>query len=197
MSAGCRMATSPYVGLGQLDGNGIPLDFFSDVNARLEAIATCFDYETYIADALGEGVRNNGPIILNMLGYNPDGPMYEYDPGACAAYLGRPGWRAAGNGFRFQVAFNTGNTTRQTIGEILQAELAAINPKYQIETIGLPWPTILPPSARRSCPSLPPVGLRTSTTRTTGCSRTPRARTAAGVSPGRCIAQYQEICRRP
>ena len=33
----------------------------------------CFDYDTYISEAMiGEGVRNNGPIILNMLGYNPD-----------------------------------------------------------------------------------------------------------------------------
>ena len=46
-------------------------------------------------------------------------------------------------GFRFQIAFNTGNTTRQTVGEIWQSELAAINPLYQIETIGLPWPTFL------------------------------------------------------
>src|SRR5690606_32055782 len=66
---------SPYIGSGQLDGNGIPQDFFSDVNVR-KAIATCFDYDTYIAEALlGKGIRNNGPIIRDMLGYNEDGPM--------------------------------------------------------------------------------------------------------------------------
>ena len=37
----------------------------------------------------------------------------------------------------------SGNTTRQTIGEIFQGELAAINELYQVETIGLPWPTLL------------------------------------------------------
>jgi len=135
---------SPYVGSGQLDGNGIPMDFFSDVNVR-KAIATCFDYETYIAEVqLGEGVRNNGPIIKNMLGYNEDGPMYEYDPEACAGYLAEAwGGVLPETGFRFQAAFNTGNTGRQTIGEILQAELGAINELYQVETIGLPWPTML------------------------------------------------------
>ncbi|RIK19825.1 MAG: hypothetical protein DCC51_08315, partial [Anaerolineae bacterium] len=40
---------SPYVGSGKLDGNGIPLDFFSDINTRL-ALATCFDYDTYISE---------------------------------------------------------------------------------------------------------------------------------------------------
>jgi peptide/nickel transport system substrate-binding protein len=135
---------SPYIGSGQLDGNGIPPDFFSDANVR-KAFATCFDYETYIQEALiGEGVRNNGPIILGMLGYNPDGPMYEYNPEECAAFL-EQAWDGAlpETGFRFQVAFNTGNTVRQTVGEIWQSELAAVNELYQIETIGLPWPTFL------------------------------------------------------
>jgi peptide/nickel transport system substrate-binding protein len=135
---------SPYIGSGQLDGNGVPPDFFSDIHVR-RAMNLCFDYETYIAEALnGEGVRNNGPIILGMLGYNPDGPMYEYDPEACAAELAQA-WDGVlpETGFRFQIAYNTGNTTRQTIGEILQAELGAINELYQVEVVGLPWPTFL------------------------------------------------------
>lgn len=135
---------SPYVGSGRLDGNGIPLDFFNDLNVR-KALATCFNYEIYNQEVLlGQGVRNNGPIISGMLGYNPDGPMYEYDPEACAGYLAEA-WDGAlpGTGFRFAIAFNTGNTTRQTIGEILQAEFGAINELYQIETLGLPWPTFL------------------------------------------------------
>ena len=137
-------ADSPYIGSGQLDGNGIPANFFSDVNVR-KAMNTCFDYDTYIQEAmLGEGVRNNGPIILDMLGYNPDGPMYMYNPEECAAYL-EQAWdgQLPETGFRFQIAFNTGNTTRQTVGEIFQSELAAINELYQVETIGLPWPTLL------------------------------------------------------
>ena len=135
---------SPYIGSGELDGNGIPPNFFSDINVR-RAMNYCFNYEAYISDALnGEGVRNNGPIILDMLGYNPDGPMYEYDPEQCAAEL-EQAWDGAlpETGFRFQIAYNTGNVSRQTVGEILQAELASINPAYQVETVGLPWPTFL------------------------------------------------------
>jgi peptide/nickel transport system substrate-binding protein len=135
---------SPYIGSGQLDGNGIPPDFFSDKNVRL-AFATCFDYETYIAEALnGKGVRNNGPIIKDMLGYNEDGAYFEYNPEECAAYL-EQAWDGAlpETGFRLQGAYNTGNTTRQIIIEIVQEQLAAINPLYQIEAVGLPWPTML------------------------------------------------------
>ena len=135
---------SPYVGSGQMDGNGIPNDFFNDLNVR-KALATCFDYETYNQEVLlGQGVRNNGPIIAGMLGYNPDGRQYDYDPEACAGYLAEA-WNGVlpETGFRFQIAFNTGNTTRQTIAEIIQAEFGAINELYQVETVGLPWPTFL------------------------------------------------------
>lgn len=145
--------TNPYIGSGALDGNGIPADFFSDIHVR-KAFNQCFDYETYIAEAQnGKGVRNNGPIILGMLGYNPDGPMYEYDPETCAAEL-EQAWEGQlpTTGFRIQVAFNTGNTTRQTVAEILQNELLSINELYQIETIGLPWPTLLRSFRARQLP---------------------------------------------
>jgi peptide/nickel transport system substrate-binding protein len=137
-------ADSPYIGSGQLDGNGIPTNFFSDVHVR-RAMNYCFDYDTYISEALnGEGTRNNGPIIVDMLGYNEDGEYYPYDPEQCAAEL-EQAWDGVlpEVGFRFQIGYNTGNVSRQTVGEILQAELSAINPLYQVETVGLPWPTFL------------------------------------------------------
>lgn len=135
---------NPYIGSGQLDGNGIPADFFSDIHVR-KAFNYCFDYDTYISDALnGDGVRNNGPIILDMLGYNPDGEMYEFDLDKCAEEMALA-WdgAVAEKGFRVQVAFNTGNDTRQTIAAILQSSFRAVDTKYQIEIIGLPWPTLL------------------------------------------------------
>jgi ABC-type transport system substrate-binding protein len=39
--------------------------------------------------------------------------------------------------------YNTGNTTRQIYAEILQANLSAINPKFVVEVLGLPWPAYL------------------------------------------------------
>jgi peptide/nickel transport system substrate-binding protein len=137
-------ADSQYIGSGQLDGNGIPTDFFTDINVR-KALATCFDYDTFINEVLnGKAEQLNGPIIHDMLGYNEDGPYYNYDPEACAAYL-EEAWGGVlpETGFRFQIAYNTGNTRRQVAAEILQAELAAIDPNYQIEIVSLPWPSYL------------------------------------------------------
>ena len=135
---------SPFIGSGQLDGNGIPPDFFSDEHVR-KAMAACFDYETFISEAQnGEGVRTNGPIILDMLGYNNDGPMHEYDPELCAAEL-EQAWDGVlpETGFRFSVGFNTGNLGRQTAAQILQSELRKISPNYQVDIVGMPWPTFL------------------------------------------------------
>jgi peptide/nickel transport system substrate-binding protein len=136
--------SNPYIGSGQLDGNGIPPNFFSDLNVR-KAFATCFDYETYIMDGLnGEGTRNNGPIITNMLGYNPDGPMYEFDLAECERLL-TEAWDGAlpETGFRFQTVTSTGNVAGQTAAAILQNNLRSINPSYQLEIVTLPWPTYL------------------------------------------------------
>ena len=46
-------------------------------------------------------------------------------------------------GFRLTLAYNTGNTARQTIGQILQTELSALNENFVVEVTGLPWPTYL------------------------------------------------------
>src|SRR3990172_2972155 len=144
---------NPYIGSGQLEGNGVPPDFFSDLDVRL-AFNYCFDYDTCIAEGMnGEGVRNSGVIILDMLGYNPDQEMYNFDLAKCEEHLAKAsGGVLPETGFRLQVAFNTGNTVRQTAAEILQNNMASINPLYQIEIIGLPWPTYLRSFRARQLP---------------------------------------------
>ena len=132
---------SPYIGSGRLDGNGIPPDFFADVDVR-RAMATCFDYDTFNADVLGgEGIRNNGPIITGMLGYNPDGPIYTYDPDACAAHLAAAwGGALAENGFRLNYVYPAPLFGGTQMGAILQNTLAAIDERYVVELVGLPPP---------------------------------------------------------
>ncbi len=144
---------NPYIGSGKLDGNGVPPDFFSDIHVR-KAFNYCLDYDTYILDGMnGEGVRNNGVIILDMLGYNPDQEMYNFDLDQCKAELDQA-WegKLPEVGFRLQVTFNTGNVTRQTVAAILQNNLAAVNENYRIEIVGLPWPTLLRSFRARQLP---------------------------------------------
>jgi len=147
---------SNYVGSGQLDGNGIPLDFFSDVHIR-KAFASCFDWDVYISDVFdGEAVQSPVIPLAGMPGYQADMPVYSYDPAVCeaefkAADVDKDGIPAGDDpegdvwttGFRLQALYNQGNTTRQTVSEILAGNLADINDKFNVETVGLPWPTFL------------------------------------------------------
>ena len=155
---------NPFVGSGKLDGNGIPPDFFSDVHIR-KAFNYCFDWDTYIQDALvGEGIQSTGIAIPGMIGYDPNGPHYTYDLEKCAEEFkladvdkdGKPAgededdvWNV---GFRMQVAYNTGNVARQTVAEILASNLSEVNEKFQVEIVGLPWPTFLRNQRARTLP---------------------------------------------
>jgi len=156
---------SNYVGSGRLDGNGIPLDFFSDVHIR-RAFASCFDWDVYISDVFdGEAVQSPVLPLSGMPGYQSGIPVYSYDPDKCEAEFkladldddGIP----AGNdpdgdvwtvGFRLQALYNQGNTSRQTIADILANNIASINNLFVIETVGLPWNTFLRVIRNREAP---------------------------------------------
>jgi len=150
---------SNFIGSGQLDGNGIPPNFFSDPLIR-KGFAYCFNYDAYLKDVLlGEAVRSTTVMLPGMLGDDPNAPIYTYDPAKCTELLKQSKWTQNADGtwtpdpngavslwdtgFRFTALYNTGNTGRQVAAQILQSELAAVNDKFVVEVTGLPWPTFL------------------------------------------------------
>jgi peptide/nickel transport system substrate-binding protein len=148
--------TSNYVGSGQLDGNGIPLDFFSDVHVR-KGFAYSFDWDTYITDVFdGEAIQQPVLARQGMAGYQADAPVYTLDLDKAAeefklADVDHDGVPAGEDpegdiwttGFRLQALYNQGNTSGQVISEIVAANLATVNELFSVETVGLPWPTFL------------------------------------------------------
>jgi peptide/nickel transport system substrate-binding protein len=156
-----------FVGSGTFDGNGVPVNFFSDAHIR-KAFNYCFDFETYKTDVLqGEAVRSRTVMLPGMLGYDETAPIYEYDLVKCEEEFKASMWNEvevtledgtkvkewqpdpAGTvsvwdvGFRLTMGFNSGNTQRQTIAEILQAGLSTVNEKFILEATALPWPAYL------------------------------------------------------
>jgi ABC-type transport system substrate-binding protein len=67
-----------YAGSGQLDGQGVPLDFFADVHVR-RAFNACFDRSTFITDTLaGQGEVPRAITLPDQPGY-ADSPASDFD----------------------------------------------------------------------------------------------------------------------
>ena len=138
-----------FIGSGQLDGNGIPPNFFSDIHIR-KAFAYCFDWDTYIKEVLqGEGSQELTLFLPGEPGYDANAPHYTYDPNQCKSEFQASTLKSASGksvmdtGFRMTIAYNTGNTTRQTIAQILQQDLSSVSENFVVEVTGLPWPAFL------------------------------------------------------
>lgn len=153
--------SNPYIGSGKLDGNGIPPDFFSDVHVR-KAFSYAFDWDTFINQIYkGEAIQSLELSLPGMIGYDPNAPHYTMDLDKAAAEFkastltspdGKSLWDV---GFRMQMLYNTGNTTRMTEDQILSANMAKINPKFEIDILGLPWPAYLAARGASKIPLFP------------------------------------------
>jgi len=135
---------SPYIGSGELDGNGIPTDFFSDVNVR-KAFAYSFDYDRFLEEALlGEAVRPANPIIEGLPFYWEDAPKYEYNLTLAEEYFKKAwGGEVWEKGFSLTITYNVGNLERKTACEILKYNIESLNPKFKIYIRAVEWPTFL------------------------------------------------------
>jgi len=150
---------SNFVGSGKLDGQGVPLDFFNDVHVR-RAFNYCFDWDTYIKDVLlNDGTQSLALSLPGQPGYDGS-PHYTFDLKKCeeefkAAELksddGKSLWDA---GFYMQLGYNAGNTARQSIAEILAANVAQVNPAFFIAPVALPWPNFLTVQRAKQFPAV-------------------------------------------
>ncbi len=135
---------STFVGSGELDGEGIPLDFFTDIDVR-KGMAYAFDWETYLTDALkNEAQQVGSPIVDGLSYYDADAPRYSYDLVKAEEHFKQAwGGEVWENGFTFTIAYNAGNLTRKTGVEILQQNLFSINEKFTVLIQVMQWPTLL------------------------------------------------------
>ncbi len=141
------------VGSGQLDGSGIPSDFFTDVNVR-RAFSHLFDQQGFIDQIYeGAGVALTMGLPPSFLGYNDDVAIRTLDLEAAEEYF-----RAAYDGdlwetgFQFTAIYNAGNTVRQTALEILADNLSFINPNFVMNVRSLPWADVLNRMSEKKIP---------------------------------------------
>lgn len=135
---------NPYIGSGKLDGDGIPPDFFADLNVR-KGLASAFDYDAYINDGYrGKGRRARGPIPHGVFGHNPKQPLWQHDLGKAAEYFKKAfGGQVWEKGFHFTISYMDGRADRQLACQILKKTVEQLNPKFKIDVRGIQWSTYL------------------------------------------------------
>ncbi len=137
---------SQFIHSGQLDGQGVPPDFMEDVDVR-KAFNYCFDPVMYAEQIyLGEAVPSYSqlPIVFGDAVYQEE-YMYYLDLEKAeehfrAAYDGQL-WDT---GFKLTLEYNIGNDMRRVSMEILEANIESLNPKFDLDVIGLEWASHLP-----------------------------------------------------
>ncbi len=128
-----------FIGSGKLDGEGIPPDFFTDINVR-KAFLHAFDRELFEEDVL----QNIETIPTNPnvpgLPYAIDVPVHEYDLEKAAEYM-KQAWdgQVWEKGFKMTIARNMGNEKRGKAAQMLAEEIMKLNPKFQIEIVPVEW----------------------------------------------------------
>ena len=137
-------AANAAVYSGRLDGEGIPPDFFRDINVR-KGFAHAFNGEAYLRDILrGKATRPHGAIPKEMLGFNPKPPAYSYDPSRATEYLKKAwGGQIWEKGFKMAIYHDANNSYRQMACENLKRRVESLNPKFRIDIRSLDWSTFL------------------------------------------------------
>ncbi len=127
------------IGSGKLDGNGIPPDFFSDIDVR-KAFLHAFDRKLYEEDVL----QNISTVPTNPnvpgLPYAVEVPVYEYDLEKAAEHM-KKAWAGQvwEKGFKMTITYNTGNSRREAAALMLAENMMSLNPKFHIEVANVEW----------------------------------------------------------
>lgn len=136
---------SPMIHSGEFDGQGIPPTFFEDVHVR-RAFNYCMDSPTYAEQAwLGEAQPAWNSIPPSLPGsFKDENYRYHYDLEKAEeefklAYDGAL-WDI---GFKMTLEYNLGNDQRKVAAEIVELSIEGLNPLFQVEVLGLDWPSHL------------------------------------------------------
>ncbi len=145
---------NPYVGSGKLDGNGVPANFFQDKNVRLGFLAA-WDEKTY----LQQGLAGNGTDPVTPV---PRGLPYKdmaltrtptFSLQKSADYFKKAwGGQVWAKGFKMQIFYNTGNSSREIAAKMLAENLQQVNSKFQVEVSAVEWPQYLNAYRNRTLP---------------------------------------------
>ena len=148
-----NMDANPDVGSGKLDGQGIPADFFSDIDLR-KGFEYAFDYQAFLDESMEcRAEMALGPAPAGLVKYDKGFKQYTFDLKKAEEHFKKAwGGQVWEKGFKFTITYNTSGEMRQIASEILKRNVEKLNPKFQIELRGVTWPAFLEKTARRQMP---------------------------------------------
>jgi peptide/nickel transport system substrate-binding protein len=133
---------SPYAGSGQLDGQGVPLDFFADGHVR-RAFNACFDRSTFITETLaGRGEVPRAITLPDQPGY-ADSPTTDFDLARCAEEFKAAEFKTKDDltlwdtGFGLQLPYRDGDDVQQAVVDQLARNVAQINANFVITPVAI------------------------------------------------------------
>jgi peptide/nickel transport system substrate-binding protein len=149
-------ADNPALGSGQLDGKGIPPDFFADIDVR-KGFNYAQNYDALLKQVLlDKTVQSRGPTVRGIMGYRPDSPIYTYDPAKAAEHFKKAfGGKLWETGFTFTAYVQEGTPQGTAALSALQQGLQRINPKFRMQIQSLPWASISDKLNNREKPASP------------------------------------------
>jgi peptide/nickel transport system substrate-binding protein len=139
MNQKINLTANPDVGSGKLDGNGIPADFFADINVR-RAFQHALDYRAMKEDVANGLIEN--PRSPNVIGlpYYKKVPLPDFNLKKAAEYMKKAhGGKIWEKGFKMTITHNTGNTMREAGAFMLAENISSLNPKFQIDVRNVQW----------------------------------------------------------
>ena len=147
------MAANPDVGSGQLDGQGIPADFFDDIDIR-KGFLYAFDYESFLKESMeGRGEAAIGPAPRGLVPQDESFKHYTFDLEKAKEHFQKAwGGRVWEQGFKFTLSYNTSGEMRQIASEILKRNVESLNPKFHVDLRGITWPAFLEKTAKHQMP---------------------------------------------
>jgi len=132
---------SPYIGSGELDGNGVPPDFFSDIDIR-KAFAYSIDYDTIINEIYGGDAQQPAtPVLEGLPFHNPDQESYTYDPDMARQHFQQAwGGEVWNKGFNVTLLYFGRNSRgevgippdRFALGNLINSSFKAINANFHV-----------------------------------------------------------------
>ena len=144
---------NPLTFSGELDGQGVPNDFFADKDVRL-GFMYAWDEETFLTDIGNNSYRDPvGPIPYGLNFKDGNVQRLPLDLAMAEEHFKKAfGGQVWEKGFKLELTYNEGNEVRGGAMRLLAESVNSLNDKFDISVRSVPWAEFLDANKARRLP---------------------------------------------